>query len=222
MISQVLSEANRFVRNSRALLGWLLVGTLVYGFAITNGSLSIDEELGFFFNNPFAWAEQGRWGIWLLKLVFGTFLPLPFFQPALAVLVLSGSALLWSFVFTRASDTPAAEFTVADIFRRCLPHLTFERLLSLLQHIQRRNFLRPRLLGVVRPFCVDVAVRTGRASERLLPPRCSPRWQFRPISRSPSFVPGEFWQPICCTSQLSRLSLPPPRLFASRSISACR
>jgi Glucosyl transferase GtrII len=104
MISQVVSEANRFVRNSRALLGWLLVGTLVYGFAITNGSLSIDEELGFFFKNPFAWAEQGRWGIWLLKLVFGTFLPLPFFQPALAVLVLAGSALLWSFVFTRASD----------------------------------------------------------------------------------------------------------------------
>jgi hypothetical protein len=104
MIRQVVSEANRFVRNSRALLGWLLAGTLVYGFAITNGSLSIDEELGFFFNNPFAWAEQGRWGIWLLKLVFGTFLPLPFFQPALAVLVLSGSALLWSFVFTRASD----------------------------------------------------------------------------------------------------------------------
>jgi Glucosyl transferase GtrII len=104
MIRQVVSEANRFVRNSLVLLGWLLAGTLVYGFAITNGSLSIDEELGFFLKNPFAWAEQGRWGIWLLKLVFGTFLPLPFFQPALAVLILSGSALLWSFVFTRASD----------------------------------------------------------------------------------------------------------------------
>jgi Glucosyl transferase GtrII len=104
MIRQVVSEANRFVRNNRALLVWLLTGTLVYGFAITNGSLSIDEELGFFFNTPLAWAEQGRWGIWLLKLVFGTFLPLPFFQPALAVLVLTGSALLWCFVFTRASD----------------------------------------------------------------------------------------------------------------------
>ena len=105
MIRQVVSEANRFVRNSRALLGWLLLaGALSYGFAITNGSLSIDEELGLIFNNPFAWAEQGRWGTWLLKLVFGNFLPLPFFQPALAVLVLSGSALLWCFVFTRASD----------------------------------------------------------------------------------------------------------------------
>jgi hypothetical protein len=59
MILQVVSEANRFVRNSRVLLGWLLAGTLVYGFAITNGSLSIDEELGFFLKTPSLGRNKG-------------------------------------------------------------------------------------------------------------------------------------------------------------------
>ena len=165
MIRRVVSEANRFVRNSQTMLGWLLLaGALSYGFAITNGSLSIDEELSLIFNNPFAWAEQGRWGTWLLKLSFGHLL---------AVAVLPARARCAHPFRLRAPVVlrvhagerwPPRELAVADVFRRCLRHHTFERLLPLLQHLQRRNFLRARLLSPVRPFRVDVAVRTGRAT----------------------------------------------------------
>jgi hypothetical protein len=101
---QLMSEAKQFSRANRELLAWLSVGALIsYGFAISNFSLSIDEEFHLVTDETLDWMAQGRWGTTLLKLLFGTTLPLPFVQPAIAVLVLVGSALVWCFIFLRVT-----------------------------------------------------------------------------------------------------------------------
>jgi hypothetical protein len=75
-----------------------------YGFAICNFSLSIDEEYALQHNNTVEWLAQGRWGTVLLKNVLRTTYPFPFFQPALAVMLLGASALAWCFAFVEASE----------------------------------------------------------------------------------------------------------------------
>ena len=106
---QLASDGTRFASAHRSLLAWLLVaGLLSYGFAASNFSLSIDEELHLLYNLNSVWMEQGRWGLLLTNFILRTTFPLPFFNPVLAVIFLCTAALVWCFVFSRATNEKLA------------------------------------------------------------------------------------------------------------------
>src|SRR5262245_41598498 len=103
-MQRLSSDFAQFVRNNGALVVWIAVAaSLSYGLAVANVTLSIDEELHFISDSRPAWVQQGRFGIAAIKTLLGTALPLPFLRPALAILLLAASALLWCFVFARVT-----------------------------------------------------------------------------------------------------------------------
>jgi hypothetical protein len=116
-IRELALSGIRFAGANRSLIVWLLAaGTLSYGFAATNFSLSIDEELHFLSNLAAGWISQGRWGIALTNLILQTIFPLPFFNLALAVFVLCVAALVWCFVFTRVTNEKLADSPWLKLF----------------------------------------------------------------------------------------------------------
>src|SRR5215471_9812558 len=105
LMHELMADWDRFLRDHRKLLAWIAIAvTLSYGFAVVSSSLSIDEEVQLRMDHRRAFTYEGRFGITLLKLLLGNAFPLPFFEPAVAVLILSVSTLIWCFVFVRLSD----------------------------------------------------------------------------------------------------------------------
>ncbi len=101
----IAADAKQFGCANRGLLIWVGVAAMLsYGFAATNFSLSIDEEVHLLYNLNSAWTEQGRWGITLTNFILRTTFPLPFFNPLLAVILLCVTALVWCFVFSRVTN----------------------------------------------------------------------------------------------------------------------
>jgi hypothetical protein len=87
---------------------WLVVGVIVamlssYGFAMTEYSISIDEEYHLISPQVAAWFEQQRYGIGLIKLIRLDAMPLPFFNMFASCCLLGLAALVWCDVFVRAS-----------------------------------------------------------------------------------------------------------------------
>ncbi len=77
---------------------------LSYGFALTNYSLSIDDEIALNTDQVGAWLPQGRFSITLLKLLLGDRMPLPFATMGIALAVLIAATLLWAFAFDRSAS----------------------------------------------------------------------------------------------------------------------
>ena len=103
-MQRLSSDFAQFVRNNGALVVWIAVAAILsYGLAVANVTVSIDEELHFISDSRAAWVQQGRFGIAAIKTLLGTALPLPYLRPALAILLLAASALLWCFVFARVT-----------------------------------------------------------------------------------------------------------------------
>ena len=135
-MQQLYSDASRFGRTNRGLLAWLVMAMLLsYGFAFSNFSLSIDEELHLAVDQTYAWTAQGRWGTTFLKLLFGTTFPLPFFQPACAVLVLIGSSLVWCFLFARATGDRLTNSPWLTLFAYFMGQCHAMRIISHSTHI---------------------------------------------------------------------------------------
>jgi hypothetical protein len=114
-VSETDVAANASVQTSstfRAFLAehaWLVIGVLVailasYGFAMTEYSISIDEEYHMITPQVAAWFEQQRYGIGLIKLLRMEAMPLPFFNMFISCCLLGLAALIWCDVLVRASD----------------------------------------------------------------------------------------------------------------------
>jgi hypothetical protein len=77
---------------------------LAYGLAITTFNLSIDEDVFLAQGGEEAvWIPLGRFTVALVKLVLGDMIPLSFWDPALAVVVLIASCFIWAYAFNAAS-----------------------------------------------------------------------------------------------------------------------
>ncbi len=80
-----------------------LVAIVCYGYEIVNFTLSIDEEVASVYNISLsAWISQGRFGITLIKLIFGTNKIFPFWDTLISVILLIIAAILWCTVFSFA------------------------------------------------------------------------------------------------------------------------
>lgn len=85
--------------NRTLFLLTLAVGFFVYGYEITNFSLSIDEEWALLDGVSANYIRQGRWGIALLKHTLFPEGLIPFFSAAVSVIFLSCAAILLQHIF---------------------------------------------------------------------------------------------------------------------------
>lgn len=93
-------EFFEFAHGNRTLfLLTLAVGFFVYGYEITNFSLSIDEEWALLDGVSANYIRQGRWGIALLKHTLFPEGLIPFFSAAVSVVFLSCAAVLLQHIF---------------------------------------------------------------------------------------------------------------------------
>lgn len=93
-------EFFQFAQGNRTLfLLTLAVGFFVYGYEISNFSLSIDEEWALLHGVSTNYISQGRWGIALLKHTLFPEGLIPFFSAAVSVIFLSCAAILLQHVF---------------------------------------------------------------------------------------------------------------------------
>lgn len=93
-------EFFEFAHGSRTLfLLTLAVGFFVYGYEITNFSLSIDEEWALLDGVSANYIRQGRWGIALLKHTLFPEGLIPFFSAAVSVVFLPCAAVLLQHIF---------------------------------------------------------------------------------------------------------------------------
>ena len=92
-----------FLVNNKILIFFtLFVAILCYGFELSHFTLSIDEEIALFQGNRYrsiAFAEQGRFGIFLIKSIFPSGAFSPFANTFLSISILGFSALTWSYLF---------------------------------------------------------------------------------------------------------------------------
>lgn len=92
-------------RNRSLFLLTLAVGFFVYGYEITNFSLSIDEEWALLDGVSANYLRQGRWGIALLKHTLFPEGLIPFFSAAVSVVFLSCTAVLLQRIFRLKGDS---------------------------------------------------------------------------------------------------------------------
>lgn len=103
--ASLLHELREMVRTHALVLGLVVLAmVLAYGYAATTFAISIDEDnsaLGLDWTPR--WLEQGRPVIPLVKLVLADTIVLPFFDMALALVLLLVAGVLWAAVFLRAA-----------------------------------------------------------------------------------------------------------------------
>jgi len=92
----VMRTLRRFLRENAVLLGLTIaVGVVVYGYVLTHLTFSIDEELVWQTRDPrMHWLDQRRWGMYLIQSYLLPLAIYPFTSAALAIVLLSLSAVL--------------------------------------------------------------------------------------------------------------------------------
>lgn len=87
-----------------------LVVVLSYGFLLTNQSIGIDDEnFDFYFKNN-GIVAAGRWGSWLLYKIFNTYDYFPVWRDFIAILILTGAAVMFICIYESVSQTVLDKF----------------------------------------------------------------------------------------------------------------
>ncbi len=100
----IVGDAVDYVRTNVVPLGsTALAMTLTYGLAVTSRASTTDNIVHQITDQGAEWVARGRYGLLLTDLVLGDALPTPFFDRALALVLLFLSAAVWGFLFARAA-----------------------------------------------------------------------------------------------------------------------
>lgn len=110
-----MRTVRRFFRENALLLALTIaVGVVVHGYVLTHLTFSIDEELVWQTRDPRAqWLDQRRWGMYLIQSYLLPLAIYPFTSAALAIVLLSLSAVL---VVDRDESPRAAKAVFCFLF----------------------------------------------------------------------------------------------------------
>ena len=116
LFNDIKSFVEFYRRNSLVLVFLIIYTFFCYGFKVFNYSISIDSEFGIFFSNLEPWIRDGRFGIAILKIIFGNLTIVPYISNYLAVISFSFSALLWLYLIIWSSNFKIKSVTSYILF----------------------------------------------------------------------------------------------------------